>query len=193
MRTIGAGLVALAAVSLAACKPAAPPLKAYAYPAWAFRASFPAPPVETPMPASADGSQPNADLVEATSNGRDFAVWAGDVSRANMSLNELADSASDHVAQGLGAKAGIPAYAATADRVDGFEYHLTKDGKWLVTMDVFLAGGRLYEVIAKSTLGQDDPAVKDFLISFHTLGGAPEASNAAPVTNAVANALAAPP
>jgi hypothetical protein len=193
MRTIVASFVALAAVSLAACQPAAPPLKEYVYPAWAFRASFPAAPVETPLPGSADGSQPNANLVEANGEGRDFAVWAGDVSKTKMSFNELSDSAADHVAKGIGGTAGIPAYAATADKVDGFEYHFTKDGKWVQTMDVFLAGGRLYEVIAKSTLGEDDPAVKHFLISFHTLGGAPEASNAALATNAIANAVAAPP
>ena len=47
-------------------------------------------------------------------------------------------------------------------------------------MDVFLAGGRLYEVIAKSTLGEDNPAVKSFLMSFHTLGGAAAAANTRP-------------
>src|SRR5271156_113892 len=135
MRTIGACLVALAALSLVACKPAAPPAKEYVYPAWGFRASFPVAPVETAMPGSADGSQPNSHLVEANGDGRDFAVWAADVSKTSMSIDELADSGSEHVASSVGAKAGIPTYAATADRADGREYHLTKDGKGLGAMD----------------------------------------------------------
>jgi hypothetical protein len=188
MRTIGAVSVALAAfLLLAACNPLRPPTKEYTYPAWGFRASFPSAPEETPKPGTADGSQPNADLIEATAGGRDFAVWVADVSKTNMSIDDLASNAADHVSKGLGADVGVRTYTATGDGVDGREFQLTKDGKWVVTMRVFLAGGKFYEVIAKSALGKDDPALKDFLISFHTLGGAPAATNA-PATNAPAPA-----
>jgi hypothetical protein len=182
MRAPRAVAALLAATALASCMPGPPATKDYAYPAWGFKAAFQAPPTETAQPASADGTTPSAYLVEASAGGRDFAVWAADVSKANVTLDELASSASDHVAKGLGATAGIPAYAATGGGVEGREYAFTKDGKWQASMSVFLAGGRFYEVIAKSALGEDDPAVKNFLFSFTPLGGGP-ATNAAPATN----------
>ena len=185
MRTIGVVSAAMAALLLlGACNLLDPPAKEYSYPAWGFRASFLSPPTETAKPGTPDGSQPDADLVETVGGGRDFAVWVADVSKSNMSLDDLASNAADHVSKGLGADIGIRTYAATGDGVMGREFQLTKNGKWVVTMRVFLAGGKFYEVIGKSDFGKDDPALQHFLVTFHTLGGAP----AAP-----ANALAPPP
>lgn len=180
MRTLLAPAIILAAAAaLAACKPAAPPAKEYAYPAWGFKAAFPAAPTETNQPGPPDGSAPNADLVEAIGGGRDFAVWAADVSRTGMSLDELGKSAAEHVSQGFSATAGVPAYAATSEGVMGREYQMTKGGQWQATMRVFLVGGRFYEVIGKSALGRDDPALKNFLFSFHATGAAAAATNGA--------------
>ena len=179
MRSLPAGATLLAALALSSCMPGAPATKDYAYPAWGFKASFQARPTETAQPASADGTTPNALLVEANAGGRDFAVWAADVSKASMTLDDLASSSSNHVAKGLGATASIPTYAAAGEGVEGRDYTFTKDGQWLASMHVFLAGGRFYEVIAKSAFGEDDPAVKTFLFSFTTLGGAPAANSAA--------------
>jgi hypothetical protein len=173
-----AAAICLAALALAACK-FAPPTKPYAYPAWGFEVSFPAAPVETKQPAAPNGATPNADRVESSADGRHFAVWAADVSKTGMSLDDLAKAASGFIAKQMRASAGVPTYVATGDGVMGREYHLTQGGKWQATMRVFLVGGRFYEVIGKSTLGEDDPAVKDFLVSFHTLGGPPVAGNAA--------------
>jgi hypothetical protein len=173
-----AAAICLAALALAACK-FAPPTKPYAYPAWGFQVSFPAAPVETRQPAAPNASTPNADRVESSADGRHFAVWAADVSTTGMSLDDLAKSASGFIAKQMGATAGVPTYAATSDGVMGREYQLTTGGKWRATLRVFLAGGRFYEVIGSSPLGQDDPAVKDFLASFRTLGGPPVAGNTA--------------
>jgi hypothetical protein len=167
----------VSAMALAACTPSAPPAKDYSYPAWGFKAAFPLAPTETPKAGAADGS-PNSDLIEASGGGRDFAVWAADVSQTRLSLDDLALSSSQHVAQGLSATPSIQAYAATAEGVMGREFSFTKDGRWAATMRVFLANGRFYEVIGKSFYGQEDPALKDFMFSFHTLGPAP-AANAA--------------
>ncbi len=173
---------AFLAVSLAfvlvACKPPSPPTKEYAYPAWGFRISFPAPPVATPQPASPDGASPSSYTLESQQDGRDFKVWAADVARTGMSLDDLAKSASGFISKQMASTASAPTYAATSEGVMGREYQLTKDGKWAATLRVFLVGGRFYEVIGSSKYGQGDPALQDFLISFHTLGGAPAATNA---------------
>jgi hypothetical protein len=181
MRTIGAVSAASAVLLvLSGCNLLNPPAKEYSYPAWGFRASFLTPPTETAKPGTPDGTQPDADLVEAVGGGRDFAVWAADVSKSNLSLDDLASNAADHVSKGIGADIGIQTYAATGEGVVGREYQLTKNGKWVVTLRVFLAAGKFYEVIAKSDFGKDDPALQTFLISFHTLGGAPTAPANAP-------------
>jgi hypothetical protein len=179
MRTpLVATAIFLTALALAACK-FAPPTKPYAYPAWGFTASFPTAPKETKQPGSPDGSTPSADRVESSADGRQYAVWAADVSRTGMSLDDLAKAASGYIAKQMGASAGVPTYVATSDGVMGREYRMTRGGKWLATLRVFLVGGRFYEVIGKSALGEDDPAVKDFLVSFRTLGGPAVAGNTA--------------
>jgi hypothetical protein len=183
--------VVLATSALAACKPAAAPTKEYAYPAWGFRASFPAQPKETDTPAQ--GANPHAFLAEYQDGSHDFAVLTVETSRTPADLDEMADAASGFLAQSSGSVAGIKAYAATSDGLDGREVELTKGGRTIATLRFFLEGGKFYQVAARSTLGGDDPAVKDFLFSFHTLGGAPAANNAAQPTNAIANAVAAPP
>jgi hypothetical protein len=174
-----AAAILLAALAFTGCKPAAPPTKAYAYPAWGFKVSFPAAPVELKQPGSPNGSAPNADRVESIAGGHHFAVWAADVSRTGMSLDDLAKAASGYIAKQMKATASVPTYAATGDGVMGRQYQLTSDGKWRATLRVFLAGGRFYEVIGSSTAGQDDPALTDFLASFHTIGVASTATNGA--------------
>jgi hypothetical protein len=171
--------ILLAALAVAGCKPAAPPAKDYVYPAWGFKVSLPGTPTETAQPAAPNGSTPGADRVESSVGGRHFAVWAADVSRTGMSLDDLAKAASGFIAKQMGANAGIPTYAATGGGEEGREYQLTTSGKWRATLRVFLAGGRFYEVIGSSPGGQDDPALKDFLTSFHITGAAPAAGNMA--------------
>ena len=168
-----AAAILLAALVLDGCNLATPAAKDYAYPAWGYKISLPGTPVETKQPGP-----PKAERVEASTDGRHFAVWAADVSNTGMSLDDLAKAASGFIAKQMGATAGVPAYAATGDGVMGREYQLTASGKWRATLRVFLAGGRFYEVIGSSASGEDDPVLKDFLSSFHTTG-APTAGNAA--------------
>jgi hypothetical protein len=179
LRTILTAAALLATLALAACKP---PMKPYDYPQFGFRASFPSPPKITDRPGWPDGSEVHADIVESSGGGRDFAVWVGDVSRANLSIDELTDGAAKHVADGLGGEPGVRTYVATSEGVMGREVPIKKQGAIFVNMRVFLAGGRFYEVVGNSSMGPDDPAVRAFLDSFHVTGmplAAP--ANAAPV------------
>jgi hypothetical protein len=142
MRALPTIAAVLAAVALASCTPGTPATKDYAYPAWGFKASFQAPPLVTSDPGTADGSKPPSTTVGVNSGGRDFAVWAADVSKADLSIDDLTSSASDHVSKELGFTPSIPAYAATSEGVEGRELSFTKDGRWQATMRVFVSGGR---------------------------------------------------
>jgi hypothetical protein len=185
----------LVVLVLAACgPPPSPRLAERAYPAWGYKASFPDTPQETAKAGAPDGSEPASLMVETSGPKRDFGVWAGDVSRLGQTLDELASNGSQHVAQGMHGTLGVRAYAATAEAVDGYEYPLMKEGKWYGVMRVFLVNGRFYEVIAESAYGEDDPAVKDFLGSFHIIGAPPPAApaNAAAINAAINAATRAP-
>jgi hypothetical protein len=187
---------ALMVLALAACgPPPSPRLVERAYPAWGYKASFPATPQETASAGAPDGSAPPSLMVEASGPKRDFGVWSGDVSRSRQTLDELAGNGSEHVAKAMGGTLGVRSYAATAEAVDGYEYPLMKQGKWYGVMRVFLANGRFYEVIAESVYGEDDPSVKDFLGSFHIIGAPPTAppANAAAINDAINAATRAPP
>ena len=183
--------IVLALMALTACQPAEAPTKEYAYPAWGFKASFPAPPKETDTPAQ--GDNPHAFQVEYLDNAHHFAVSAVETARSPSDLDEMTDAMAGSLAQSSGSVAGVKAYDATAEGVDGRKVELTKDRRTIATLRFFVTGGKFYQVLARSVLGGDDPAVTRFLDSFHFLGGAPAANNAAPPTNAIANALAAPP
>ena len=183
--------IVLASSAFVGCRPADAPTKEYVYPAWGFKASFPAPPKETDTPAQ--GANSHAFHVEYLDDAHDFAVGTADTSRSPTELDEMADAAAGALAQASGSVAGIKAYDATGEGVDGRKVELTKDGKTIATLRYFVAGGRFYEVLARSARGGDDPAVTGFLDSFHIVGGAPAPNNSTQSTNAIANAVAAPP
>ena len=173
-------ITTLAVLALAACgPPPSPRLVERDYPAQGFKAAFPDAPKETAAAGSPDGSAPPSFMVESSGPKRDFGVWSADVSRSGETLDDLASNGSEHVAKGLGGQLGVRAYAATAEGVDGYEYPLMKAGKWYGVMRVFLANGRFYEVIAESAYGEDDPAVTDFLGSFHVIPAPGAPANAA--------------
>lgn len=175
-RWIMATLVGL--VLLAACVPRAP-MKDYDYPALGFSVSFPAPPERTDVPATA--TQPAEVLLGAESGPRDFAVSIAEVADPSRDLNSLAEDAAARMAKGLGGAASNLAYAATPEGLLGREVVITKSGQSVAKIRLYVAGGRFYILVAKSALGVDDPAVDDFLTSFHAAAKAP--TNAA-TTNA---------
>ena len=172
------GLVAcLLALGLASCAP--PPGAYYAYPAWGFRAWFPAPPKVTDTPAAADGSSAHEFVVESVHDGRDFGVAVTDATGSTKDIDALADVLIPMLTKGFDAEAGTRAYVATGDGALGREVLLSKNGQPYMDVRMFLINDKLYQVTALSNFGMDDPALKDFMISFHITGGQPSAANAA--------------
>jgi hypothetical protein len=175
-RWIMATLLALGL--LAACVPRAP-MQQYDYPALGFSVSFPAPPDRTDVPATP--SQPAEVLIGATSGPRDFAVSVAPVADPSRDLDSLDEDAAARMAKAMGGEASNLAYAATPEGLLGRELVITKSGQSVAKIRLYVAGGRFYILVAKSALGVGDPAVDDFLTSFHAATKAP--TNAA-TTNA---------
>jgi len=161
----------LAAVCLGACKAPPPATKEYAYPAWGFRISFQSPPKVTDAPAQPDGT-PRSFNAEADGGGRDFAINANDAPDNGKTIDALADSAAELIAKELKAETTIKTYAATTEGVMGRQFDVTDGGRPVARVRVFLAGGRFYVLAAKSAYGLEDPAVDDFLYSFHASSAA---------------------
>jgi len=186
MRASSAAAV-LTALALAACKPAHLPVKEYVYPAWGFEASFQAPPATKDDPAGPDGS-PHNFLAEAHTHDYDFVVTAFDARNDQRGVDAFADSVGPGLAKAVGGEAQVKTYVATFENLMGRQILIEKDGKPFATMRVFQAGGRYYEVVAVSNYGPSDPAVDDFLYSFHALDANGAVTNdiapAAPAANA---------
>ncbi|HVN00217.1 MAG TPA: hypothetical protein VMT68_08385 [Caulobacteraceae bacterium] len=158
--------LALATLALAACKPPPAATKEYAYPAWGFRISFASPPQVTDKPAQPDGT-PHSVVAESDGGGRDFAISATDAADVGVSVDQLTDRLAQMMAGDLKGEATIKTYAATAEGLDGRQFDLKQGGRPVARVRVFLAGGRFYTLAAKSAFGLEDPAVGDFLSSFH--------------------------
>jgi hypothetical protein len=187
MRVFPVTAVILTAFAIAACKPAPLPVKEYVYPSWGFKASFQTPPAITDQPASADGSTPHNFLAEAHTHDYDFVVTAFDVS-AQPDIDTLSDDLGSRLAKYVGGQVAGKTYVATFENLMGREIQISKDGKPFATMRVFVAGDRFYQVVAVSNFGPSDPAVDDFLYSFHALDAHGHVTNdsapAAPASNA---------
>jgi len=168
----------LGLVLLSACAPRAR-MKDYDYPALGFSVSFPAPPERTDVPATP--SQPAEVLIGAASGARDFAVSVAEVADPSRDVDSLDEDAAARMAKAMGGEAGNLTYAATPEGLLGRELVITKSGRSVAKIRLYVAGGRFYILVAKSALGVDDPAVDDFLTSFHAAAKAP--TNAA-TTNA---------
>ena len=169
---------ALAAVWLGACKLPRPPMKSYDYPALGFSVSFPAPPKLSNDPASADGS-PASVTVESGDGARDFAISITNAPDPSEDIDAATTASAAAMAKGLGAEPGVRTYAATAEGVMGREFVLSKNGRAAAKVRLFLAGGRFYVLAGKSLAGVDDPAVDDFLSSFHVTATPPPSNTAA--------------
>jgi hypothetical protein len=188
MRAFLATAAVLTAFAIVACRPAHLRVKEYVYPAWGFKASFQTPPETKEEPAAADGSTLHNFLAEAHTHNHDFFVAAFDVRRDNPGVDAFADSVGPAFAKAIGGEAEGHTYVATFEDLMGREIPIDKDGKPFATMRVFQAGGRYYEVVAVSNYGPSDPAVNDFLYSFHAIDAKGAVTNdiepAAPAANA---------
>jgi hypothetical protein len=172
-------IVAILALALVgACIPH-PQMTAYDYPALGFSVSFPAPPDRNDVPGSEN--QPAMTTIGAKTDLRDFAVTVSEVADPSRSLDSLADEATARMAKALGGESSMT-YAATPEGLLGREVAVDRDGKRLAKIRIYLAGGRLYILVAESSLGEADPAVDDYLTSFHATAAAP--TNAAPANAA---------
>jgi hypothetical protein len=163
-----AGLVAgLMALGAASCAPAT---KDYAYPAWGFTASFLAPPETTDTPAASDGSTARTFVAETKTGDRDFGVSVNDASGSTKDIDALTDVMIPMINKRFQTTSGAETYVATADGALGREVIFSKDGQPYMDVRLFLADNKFYQVTALSSHGLDDPALKDFMISFHITG-----------------------
>jgi hypothetical protein len=163
MRVVG--LLALAAL-LACAKPPDP--KEYSYPEWGFAASFREAPKVTDSPGSTDGTRTHTFLVENATKERDELVYAVDGSQSTKSEDRALTDAPANLAKSVGGTLGPITYAA-AGKVVGREFLLTRPGRPVGRVRVFVFHKHLYEVIAQSDHGPDDPDVERFLASFRLL------------------------
>jgi hypothetical protein len=166
MRIIPAVVLAGALAALAACS--VPPLKEYAYPAWGFAISFRAPPTVTDIPASPDGARPHKMVATLTDAGRAYDLSVTDVSVSTKSDDVFLGEIPRSMAEGVGGALGPVTYVA-AGQIVGREFKVDKPGQATARTRVFVTHRRLYEIVAQSTLGPDDPEVTTFLDSFRLL------------------------
>jgi hypothetical protein len=151
-----------------ACTPV-PPLKEYAYPSWGFAVSFRGPPKVTDSPAASDGSTVHTLLVESSLAGRDDLVNVIDGSGSTKSEDQALSDAPATLAGSVGGTLGPITYAATGKTI-GREFLLSRQGGAPARVRIFVANKHLYEIIAQSSLGPDDPETTSFLASFRLLG-----------------------
>jgi hypothetical protein len=162
-------IIGLAASVAALCGCQAPPaFKEYPYRAWGFAVSFRAPPKETDIPASADGTKAHTFLVESGTAGRDELVDVIDGSRSTKSEAQALSDAPATLAQAVGGTLGPITYAASGKAI-GREFLLNRLGQPASRVRVFVANRKLYEVIVQSPLGPDDSETTAFLDSFRLL------------------------
>jgi hypothetical protein len=181
--TLAVGLTALVLASCSGSKP-----QEYANKAWGFAITFPGQPKVTET--AAKGAAPASVLAESHVGADDFAVNVIDARSATATPDQLLADAPKVIASGMGVDVGAVTYAATDD-VTGRQVRLDSDGKPVVLLRIFYAGGRLYEISANSAKGVADPAVSAFLGSFRLLeppAPAAPSANSAAASNAAANA-----
>jgi hypothetical protein len=167
MRTFAyaAGL-ALALTTLIACKP--PPWKVYGYPAWGFAAAFRTPPRLTETQASPKDNQPHAFQAEGSAGARDLVVAVTDASGTTKTADQVLSEVPVAMAQAAGGTVRNVTYAATG-KVVGREFLIDKAGQPSQRVRIYFANGKLYQIVAASPLGVDDPEVTGFLGSFRLL------------------------
>jgi hypothetical protein len=161
-------VVALAVSAASGCSPP-PPLKEYAYPSWGFAVSFRRPPKELDSPASSDGTKAHTFLVESSVAGRDDLVNVIDGAGSTKSEDQALSDAPAALASYVGGTLGPMTYTATG-KVMGREFTIKRPGRPVARARVFVANKHLYQIIAQSPRGPDDPETSSFLDSFRLTG-----------------------
>ena len=168
MRVVRSLVLVLGVLAASACT-TPPPFKEYAYPNWGFAVSFRGPPREVDYPVSPDGAKAHTFLVESSLAGRDELVNVIDGSGSTKSEDQALSDAPAALASYVGGALGPITYAATG-KVIGLEFLLNRPGRPAARVRVFVANKHLYQIIAQSPLGPDDPETMSFLGSFRLLG-----------------------
>jgi hypothetical protein len=153
-----------------ACDPAsAQSWKEYAYPGYAFTASFPAEPkIETATYPAADGRAAEAQVYSVTQDDAVFRMTIVDLSDAAMEESAAIDHAVRTLSRDGEIKIDIP---ARVNRVYGRQLSIAgADGSRSVVA-VFYHKGRLYQIDGKVLPGGDDAAAIRFQQSLVFTGG----------------------
>ncbi len=168
MRIVRTVVLTVVMAAAWACTPV-PRLKEYVYPSWGFAVSFRAPPKETDTPAASDGTTAHAFLVESSLGGRDELVNVIDGSNSTKSEDQALADAPATLASAVGGTLGPITYAATG-KVIGREFLLNRRGRPAARVQIFVANKHLYELIAQSDRGPDDPELTTFMALFRLIG-----------------------
>ena len=107
-------------------------------------------------------------ILESHAAGRDFLVEAIDGSASAKSEDQALADAPGNLAAAVKGTLGPMTYAATG-KVTGREFTLARPGRPTAKVRVFVENKHLYEAIAESSLGPDEPEVTTFLDSFRLL------------------------
>jgi hypothetical protein len=158
-------VIATALVALAACAPPGP--KEIAYPSWGFAASFPMTPTVTDTPASPRDGQPRTFQSELSEPGLTLVVAASAVP-PKKTVDQILDETPNAMAAGAEAALKSEVNVSTG-KVPGREFLIVKAGELTQRARIFVAGGRLYQVVGASSKGPNDPDVTAFLNSFRLL------------------------
>ena len=159
----GVAILILSGLTLLSACSGPPPLKEYAYPAWGFAVSFRAQPKETDYPATTGGA--HTFLVESLLAGRDDLVNVIDGSASTKSDDQALSDAPAALAKYVGGTLGRMTYTASGSAM-GRAFVLSRPGRPASRVRIFVWHKHLYELIAQSPLGPDDPENEKFLGSF---------------------------
>jgi hypothetical protein len=163
--TLIVGALAFALVLTGCSKPKV--WKEYSYPTWGFAASFQGAPQTSDTPAAQ--GQPHS--FEATTQNDDMTLiaLAADNSASKKKPDDQMDEIAHNMAAGVnGSLAGIK--PITLGNVPGREFIINVDRQPNQRVRVFIANDKIYQVVAVSSKGTDDPNSLKFLDSFR-LGG----------------------
>jgi hypothetical protein len=173
MRRLAILMFAAGLAALCACSPPPQPApasqpKEYVYPDWGFAVRFSEAPAVTDFPASANGDRKHILLVESLADNHDDLVNVVDGSDSTRSDEQVLEDAPANLAAAAHGTPGPITYAA-AGKVIGREFLLTRPRRPVSRVRIFVHNKHLYEIIAQSPKGPDDPDSKAFLDSFRLL------------------------
>jgi hypothetical protein len=155
------GALTFALLVLTACAPK--PWKEYTYPAWGFAATFPTPPTVADTPAG--GGSPHSFSAQTQNDDMTLIALAADDSASTKTPDQDMSDVAHAMAAGVnGSLKGMT--PITLGTVPGREFFVVVDRQPDQRVRIFLANKKVYQVVAVSSKGTDDPASLKFLNAF---------------------------